>query len=120
MNIEKARKKGIYNIIRTRGDTAICLGITVSGVPKTGAKALNNLQEFKESLVFPYKYTNKNILMYNDDQIPVNITDYKKNKYVSRERIGACIVPTVYTLGMSEEYSTLVKDESSPRARYKE
>lgn len=120
MNIEKARKKGIYNIIRTRGDTAICLGITVSGVPKTGAKALNNLQEFKENLVFPYKYTNKNILMYNDDQIPVKLTDYKKNTYVSHEKIGACIVPAVYTLGMAEEYSSLVKDESSPRARYKE
>ena len=120
MNIEKARKKGIYNILRTKNDTAWCLGITVSGVPKNGAKALNNLQEFKENLVFPYKYTNKNILMYNDNQIPVKLTDYKKNTYVSREKIGACIVPAVYTLGMAEEYSSLVKDESSPRARYKE
>lgn len=120
MNIEKARKKGIYNILRTKNDTAWCLGITVSGVPKTGAKALNNLQEFKESLVFPHKYTNKNILMYNDDQISVKLTDYKKNTYVSREKIGACIVPAVYTLGMAEEYSSLVKDESSPRSRYKE
>lgn len=120
MNIEKARKKGTYNIIRTRGDTAVCLGITVSGVPKTGAKALNNLQDFKDDLIFPYKYTNKNILMYNDEQIPVHITDYKRKIYYATEKIGACIVPAVYTLSMADEYSSLVKDESSPRARYKE
>ena len=120
MKIEKAKKKGTYNILRTKGDIAWCLGITISGVPKTGAKALNSLKDFTDNLVFPWKYTHKNILMYNDEQRPIIIEDCQKNKFMSNERIGACIIPTTYELAKSEEYATLVKDESSPRAIYKE
>ena len=118
--IEKAKKKGNYNILRTKDGMAYCLGITVSGVPKSGAKCLNSLKNFKDNLVFTHKYTNKNILFYNENQIPIEITDYQKTKYVSCEKIGACIVPTTYELSKAEDYATLVCDESAPRAKYKE
>lgn len=118
--IEKARKKDNYNILRTKKGVAWCLGITVSGVPKRGSKALNNLKDFTDNLVFPYKYTNKNILIYNDEQEPFLITDYQKNKYMSYDKYGSCLLPTTYELAKSEEYASLVKDESSPRAIYKE
>lgn len=120
MKIEKAKKKDYYNIIRTKDGYAWCLGITVSGVPKQGAKAMKDLTEFKDNFIFDYKYTKKNMLMYNDDMEQVTIIDYKKNKYVSREKFGSCMLPTTYELGKAEEYALLVKDESSPRAFYKE
>lgn len=118
--VEKAKKKENYNILRTKNGMAWCLGITVSGVPKKGAKALKSLKDFKDKFVFEYKYTNKNMMMYNDEMIPITIEDYQKNKYLSREKYGSCLVPTTYELGMANEYAELVKDESSPRAIYKE
>lgn len=118
--LEKAKKKTTYNILRTKDDIAWCLGITVSGVPKCGAKALKSLKDFKDNFIFPYKYTNKNILMYNDEMMEATIVDYQKNKFVSREKYGSCMLPTTYELGKAEEYSYLVKNESSPRAKFKE
>ena len=120
MPIEKAQKKENYNILRTKDGVAWCLGITVSGVPKKGAKALKNLKEFKDNFVFDFKYTNKNMLMYNDEMRPFIVTDYLKKKYISKEKFGSCLVPTTYELGKALEYTELVKDMSSPRAIYKE
>ena len=118
--IEKARKKDNYNILRTKNGFAWCLGITVSGVPKRGAKALKDLKDFKDNFIFDFKYTNKNMLMYNDDMCSFKIEDYQKNKYVSHETYGACLLPTTYELGKANDYAELVKNESSPRAIYKE
>lgn len=120
MDIKKAKKKNIYNIIRTKDDIAWCVGITVSGVPKKGAKGLKNLKDFNDHFIFDYKYTNKHMLMYNDNMKAITIKDYQKNKFVSYETKGACMLPTTYELGKSEEYAELVLDESSPRAIYKE
>ena len=118
--IEKARKKDNYNILRTKNGFAWCLGITVSGVPKKGAKALKDLKDFKDNFIFDFKYTNKNMLIYNDDMCSFKIEDYQKNKYVSHETYGACLLPTTYELGKANDYAELVKNESSPRAIYKE
>ena len=60
------------------------------------------------------------MLMYNDEQIPVLIIDYQKNKYMATDLHGACMLPTTYELGKSQEYAELVKDESSSRAIYRE
>jgi len=118
--IEKARKKDNYNILRTKNGFAWCLGITVSGVPKRGSKALKDLKDFKDNFIFDFKYTNKNMMMYNDDMYQIKIEDYQKNKYVSHEKYGSCLLPTTYELGKANDYAELVKDESSPRAIYKE
>lgn len=39
---------------------------------------------------------------------------------MSYDKYGSCLLPTTYELAKSEEYASLVKDESSPRAIYKE
>jgi hypothetical protein len=54
--------------------------ITIAGVPKQGAKALKSLEEFKDNFVFPFKYTNKNLLVYNDEMEEFELTDYKGKK----------------------------------------
>lgn len=118
--VEKAKKKDSYNILRTKNGIAWCLAITVSGVPKRGSKALKSLKDFKNNFVFEYKYTNKNMLMYNDNMHIQELVDFQGKKFVSHEKYGSCIVPTTYELGMANEYSNLVKDESSPRAIFKE
>lgn len=93
--------------------------ITVSGVPKSGAKCLNSLEEFRDDLVFDYKYTNKNTLMYNDNQAPFDLVDYNGVKYTVTDKSGVCLLPTTYKLGKALEYAILLTDNSSARAKFK-
>lgn len=94
--------------------------ITVAGVPKSGAKALKNLKDFKDDFIFDYKYTNKMTLFYNDNQEAFNLEDYQGNIVEVNDKTGCCLVPTTYTLNKSLEYAHLISDESSKRAIYKE
>ena len=94
--------------------------ITVAGVPKSGAKALKNLNQFKDGLVFKFKDTNKNLLFYVDNQSPIELTDYQGNTYTVTDKSGCCLVPNTYTLGKALDYCHLLSDESSRRNYYKE
>ena len=93
--------------------------ITVSGVPKSGAKCLKSLDEFRDDLVFDYKYTNKSTLMYNDNQSPFDLVDYNGVKYKVTDKSGVCLLPTTYKLGKALEYANLLTDNSSARAKFK-
>lgn len=95
--------------------------ITVSGVPKCGAVALKgDLNNFKDDLVFEFKDTGKNLLIYTEDQEPVEIKDYLGESLIVYDKSGCCILPTTYILGKSLEYEHLLSDESSRRAIYNE
>lgn len=94
--------------------------ITVAGVPKNGAKAIKDLNEFRDDLIFEHSVTNKNLLIYVENQQDFNLVDYLGNEYCVKDKTGCCIVPTTYVLGKSEEYSSLLTDSSSKRAVYKE
>lgn len=94
--------------------------ITVAGVPKSGAKALKSLDDFRDNLVFKYEDTGKNILMYVDAQDSFELTDYLGKKAIVNDKSGCCLLPTTYVLGKSEEYANLISDDSSHRAIYKE
>lgn len=94
------------------------LHITVSGVPKSGVKSLNNnIHNFKDDLVFKYEDTNKHILMYLDEQHHIELTDYLGNTETIDDKSGCCILPTTYILSKALEYAELCGD-SSKRARF--
>ena len=118
IDLKKVKKE--HNVIEIKDNKAKILEITVSGVPKKGAAALKNLDEFSNDFVFEYKYTGKNLIVYNDDQQEFNLTDYAGKKYAVKDRYGICIIPTTYKLGISDDYANLISDESSKHARYKE
>ena len=94
--------------------------ITIAGVPKSGAKALKSLDDFRDNLVFKYEDTGKNILLYVDAQDSFELTDYLGKKAIVNDKSGCCLLPTTYVLGKSEEYANLISDDSSHRAIYKE
>ena len=94
--------------------------ITVAGVPKSGAKALKRLEDFKDGLVFKYKDTNKSLLFYVDNQEEHIITDYLKEEYKVTDKSGCCILPNSYTLGKALDYCHLLTEDSSKRSIYKE
>lgn len=102
------------------GEVKEKIKITVAGVPKSGAKALNNLNEFRDDLVFDHSITNKNLIIYVDNQEEYNLVDYNGVEYKVKDKSGCCIIPTTYILGKSEEYTELLTENSSKRSVYKE
>ena len=94
--------------------------ITVSGVPKKASKSLPSLDFFRDDYVFRHSDSGKNMLQYNDNQIPVELTDYLGYKFIVEDKTGCCILPDSYTLGKSLEYADLISDNSSNRSIYKE
>lgn len=94
--------------------------ITVAGVPKSGAKALKKLEDFKDGLIFKYKDTNKNLLFYVDNQEEHTLQDYTGLEYKITDKSGCCILPNSYTLGKALDYCHLISDDSSRRNFYKE
>lgn len=87
---------------------------------KHGANALKKLEDFKDNLVFDYKDTNKNLLIYNDEMENFKLRDYQGHIEEIKARYGCTLVPTTYVLGKSEEYCYLISDDSSRRAIFKE
>lgn len=87
---------------------------------KNGSKALKTLSDFKDDLVFDFKYTHKNLLMYCENQQEIELVDYQGNKENIKQKSGCCIVPTTYVLGKALDYAELISDSSTKRARYKE
>lgn len=118
--IDKEKIKEDTNVQEIKGDKAKVLEITVAGVPKSGALGLKNLSEFKDNFIFDFKYTNKNLLMYCENQEKCTIIDYQGNEYTVTDKSGCCLVPTTYILGKALEYADLISDNSSKRAKYKE
>lgn len=118
--VKKSKVKKGANVIKDYGASCDVLEITVSGVPKSGAKELKSLEDFKDDLEFTYETTKKNVLFYCEEQQPVEITDYQGNKVLVNDKSGCCLVPTTYTLKKSLEYAYLLDEESTERAVYRE
>lgn len=94
--------------------------ITVAGVPKKGAAALKSLDDFRDDFIFNYKDTEKNLVLYTEEQSPIEVEDYLGLKYLITDKSGCCILPNTYKLSKSLDYANLVSDDSSARARFKE
>ena len=94
--------------------------ITVAGVPKSGSKALKSLDDFRDDFIFSYNDTNKNLVLYTEEQSPLEVEDYLGLKYLVTDKSGCCILPNTYKLSKSLDYANLVSDDSSARARFKE
>lgn len=87
---------------------------------KFGARALTSLEDFKDDFVFEYKDTNKNLILYCEEQKEFNLVDYQGNSYTVTDKSGCCLIPTTYILGKALEYTNLISENSSHRAIYKE
>lgn len=94
--------------------------ITVAGVPKKGAKALKKLEDFRDDFIFTYEDTEKNLVLYTEEQSPIEVADYLGLTYTVTDRSGCCILPNTYKLSKSLDYANLISDDSSKRAIYKE
>ena len=113
-----------YDKFITQGAKKYCvekggkLYITVSGVPKSGAECLNRIEDFKDNLVFTFDKTKKNTIIYNDSQMSIDIIDYKGVKYTCSDKTSCVLLPAEYSLSKSYEYTQLLTDNASKRAKF--
>lgn len=114
-----------YDKFITQGAKKYCvekdgkLDITVSGVPKSGSACLTNINEFRDNLIFTFDKTNKYTIIYNDEQMPIDITDVNGVKCRCTDKTTCVLLPTEYTLGKAYEYSQLLTDNSTKRSKFK-
>jgi hypothetical protein len=94
--------------------------ITVAGVPKKASSELKSLDEFRDNFVFSYNSTDKHFIEYNDNQIKVELIDYKGIKKEVSDKSGAGLYPCEYELGKSLDYIELITDKHSKYSVYKE
>lgn len=118
-------RKYTYDKFITQGAKKYCveidgkIEITVSGVPKCGNRCLKRIEDFRDNLIFDYKYTNKQTIAYNDKQYPIDLVDYLGVKYKVDDKTGVCLLPTTYELNKALDYANLLTDNSSTRAKFK-
>ena len=108
------------NVIKKGKEKSEVLEITVAGVPKKGSSAISKLEDFKNDLIFRFEDTEKSTIIYSENQIKVEMTDYLGNKAIVSDISGCCLLPATYELSMSDEYVNLLTENSSNRAIYKE
>ena len=121
--ITQGAKKYAYlsdDLNKKTGEIEDKIHITVAGVPKSGAKALDSLDSFRDDFIFDFEVTNKNLLFYTEEQPKFEFTDYLGFKYIVNDKSGCSLLPTTYELSKSLDYVNLISDSSSKRARYKE
>lgn len=114
-----------YDKFITQGAKKYCvekdgkLDITVSGVPKSGSQCLHDIDEFRDDLVFTFDKTNKHTIVYNDEQLPIDIIDKNGVKYICKDKTSCVLLPAEYTLGKAYEYTQLLTDNSTKRSKFK-
>ena len=95
--------------------------ITVAGVPKDeGAKALKDLNDFRDNFIFKSSDTGKQSIIYIDDQETDRMIDCNGVPYINTDGSGCCMIPCSYELGKSLDYCELLTDNSSKRAVFRE
>ena len=90
------------------------LKLTLSGVKKSAVSAIEKMEDFKDGLTFDSKTSGRLISYYNENQTPVTWKKGEYDEYFSDFQYGICLMPSSYTLGVTQEYLELVLENSRP------
>lgn len=137
---------GAYSELKCLGAKKYCyrdkedgeLHITVSGVSKKGAKALDDdIENFRDGFVWDYYQSGKMTHFYREAvkvtdqetgldyideselQPDIEFTDIDGNLYKSSYRWGIVLMPTTYTMGLTDDYEYLIDLFMMMKRRYK-
>ena len=103
------------------GELVDVIKITVAGVPKDkGARALHDLNDFRDNFIFKSSDTGKQSILYLDTQEVDKMIDVYGVEYLNTDKSGCCMIPCSYELGKSLDYCELLTDNSSKRAVFRE
>lgn len=106
---------GQYKKFKTLGAKKYCyvdndnkLHMTVSGVRKSAVSQLHNIEEFKDCTVFDVEHAQKLIMTYVDDMPPIVWNKGQYDEFHSNYQHGICAQPTTYSLGISDDYDSIL------------
>ena len=106
---------GQYQKFKTLGAKKYCyvdndneLHMTVSGVRKSAVSQLHDIEDFKDGTVFDIEHAQKLIMTYVDDMSPIVWNKGKYDEFYSNYQHGICAQPTTYSLGINEDYESIL------------
>lgn len=106
---------GQYRKFKTLGAKKYCyvdnddkLHMTVSGVRKSAVSQLQGIDDFKDETVFDVEHAQKLIMTYVDDMPPITWNKGKYDEFYSNYQHGICAQPTTYSLGITDDYETIL------------
>lgn len=106
---------GQYQKFKTLGAKKYCyvdndnkLHMTVSGVRKSAVSKLHNIEEFKDGAVFDVEHAQKLLMTYIDDMTPIVWNKGQYDEFYSKYQYGICAQPTTYTLGITDDYDSIL------------
>ena len=109
---------GKYNEFKTLGAKRYAyedesgLHITVAGVnPKKGVKALSCVDDLRKDIRFGYDECGKSTSYYLDEMPEVDFIDADGNRYISEQKHGIALVPTVYNLSIDPAFEALCEED---------
>lgn len=83
----------------------------IAGVnKKTGYKAIQNLDDFNNNLVFDYDTAGKLTSVYNDNQASVFLRDCNGMIWKNTQKHGIALMPTQYKINGSEEFESYIEE----------
>lgn len=109
---------GKYSEFKTLGSKKYCyrsiedgkLHITVSGVSKKAAYALNDdINNFNLNMKWGYTDSGKLSVTYKTNQEPITFKDIDGNYYTTKNKYAVVLQPTSYTLGITPVYEALIE-----------
>lgn len=106
---------GQYKKFKTLGAKKYCyvdnddkLHMTVSGVRKSAVSQLHDIDDFKDGTVFDVEHAQKLIMTYVDDMPPIVWNKGQYDEFYSNYQHGICAQPTTYSLGISDNYESIL------------
>lgn len=106
---------GQYKKFKTLGAKKYCyvdtdnkLHMTVSGVRKSAVSQLHDIEDFKDGTVFDVEHAQKLIMTYVDDMPPIIWNKGQYDEFYSNYQYGICAQPTTYSLGITEDYESIL------------
>lgn len=106
---------GQYKKFKTLGAKKYCyvdksneLHMTVSGVRKSAVSQLHDIEDFKDGTVFDVEHAQKLIMSYEDDMSSIVWNKGQYDEFYSNYRHGICAQPTTYSLGITDDYESIL------------
>lgn len=106
---------GQYKKFKTLGAKKYCyidnddkLHMTVSGVRKSAVSQLHGIEDFKDGTVFDVEHAQKLVMTYVDDMTHIVWNKGQYDEFYSNYRHGICAQPTTYSLGITDDYESIL------------
>ena len=83
--------------------------VTVAGLPKKAGTKIKAIDDFKDKIFWGTEESHKQMVVYNDNQTEIDVTDDYGNTYHMNCKYGVAIVPTTFDMTIGPEFARFLK-----------